>query len=107
MTQFSANFPAENGKYLVPLPLFQKYFLEIVKTVALSCYHCLAKGSSKDSIYVNMGKKELLLVCGGLFALNECPHQHASVTEVVIIEYYHSCGAVQIDLLLIVFMNIF
>lgn len=45
-----------------PLPFFQKYFTEIVETVTLTCYYCLAKGNSKDSICVHMVKKELLII---------------------------------------------
>lgn len=40
------------------LPFFQKYFIEIVETVTLSCYHCLAKGNSQDSICVHILQKE-------------------------------------------------
>lgn len=55
------------------LPFFQKYFIEIVETVTLSCYHCLAKGNSQDSICVHMVKEELLIACGVFSALNKWP----------------------------------
>ena len=56
-------FPWKMKNTWFPLPFFQKYFIEIVETVTLTCYHCLAKGNSKDSICVHMVKKELLIIC--------------------------------------------
>lgn len=72
MAQFSANFSVKNDKYLFPLPFFQKYFIVIVKTGTLFCYHCLAKGD-KDSICVCMLKKGLFIVCEFFSAFNKCP----------------------------------
>lgn len=81
MTQFSANFPVENDKCLVPLPLFQKYFIEIVQTVALSCYPCLPRAALKIvSVYIH-GKERIVNCMWGFFALNECPHQHHDVIQ--------------------------
>ena len=52
-----------------PVPLFQKYFIEIVETITLTFYHCLAKGSSKGSICVYMVKNCWL--CVGFFCLKQ------------------------------------
>lgn len=48
----------------LPVPLFQKYFIEIMETMTLTFCHCLAKGSSKGNVCVYMVKKELLITCG-------------------------------------------
>lgn len=53
-----------------PVPLFQKYFIEIVETITLTFYHCLAKGSSKGSICVYTVKKNCWL-CVGFFCLKQ------------------------------------
>lgn len=80
MAQFSANFPVKNDKYLVPLPFFQKYFIVIVKTSTLFCYHCLAKGN-KDSICVYMLKKGLI-VCGFFLpSTNGRCHKHHCIIQ--------------------------